>query len=563
MKKLKKIPIGVDNFKEIIEGDYYYIDKTEMIKEVLDLGNKATLITRPRRFGKTLNMSMLKYFFEDATETNGVKDYYRYLFNDLKISQDSSMHEQGRYPVIALSFKECKRNTWENTYEALISTIQDELDRHDYVLESHNVKLRDKKLFERLLDGEATSTEYIKSLLLLSKMLKQYHNQPCIILLDEYDVPLQNAHVEDFYNEAIDFIRNFFSATFKQNDYMKFAIITGCLRISRESIFTGWNNVKVQSIVGEKYLNSFGITVDEKEKLLEDYDLINEESLIQEWYDGYNFNGVEIYNPWDLLNYVDDKQANIKAKPKSYWINTSSNDILQELLENGTDNIKHAIEELVQGKEVQKRISESLNYNSLQVEDVWSILLFTGYLTGSKENDVYILRIPNNSIKQCYIDQIKDYIEREFKHRFADELEKCLIEDNGEQVENLLNDFMNSTLSYYDNLEAFYHGLVTGICSNFPHYKAESNKEAGTGRADIILRPAINEMLPGIILEFKWKKEDTELENSAQEAYNQIDDRQYYRIFGISTKKVIRKFGIAFSGKTCKVIWKNVDHQES
>ncbi len=563
---MKKIPIGVDNFKKIIDGDYYYVDKTLMIKEVLEAGSDASLITRPRRFGKSLNMSMLKYFFEDSHELNGEEDSYGYLFDDLNISKETCIDEQGKYPVIALTFKSCKTNTWERTYSKIIREITNEFKRHKYILKDSNLDQDDIDTFNAIIKGQANIDDYEDSLLLLSKMLKIHHKQPCIILLDEYDVPLQNSHIEDFYDDAIEFVRNLFTATFKQNDYMNFGVITGCLRVSKESIFTGWNNVDVQTVVGDLYLSSFGITVTEKDSLLQEYDMKDEDDLIKQWYDGYNFSGIEIYNPWDLLSYVRNKKMNPDRTPQSYWIGTSSNDILNELLVTKSDAIKKGIKLLIAGEEIEHKISESLTYKNLQSEsdNIWSILLFTGYLTGvlyDKDNKVYKLRIPNKSIKQCYIEQIDSYNKSQIKPGIARNLEQYLIKNKAKAINELLNEYLNSTLSYYDDIEAYYHGLLTALCSEFPSYKVESNKEAGTGRADIVLTPIDDDTLPGIILELKYKKTETNLQNIAQKAYDQINDKKYFRTFGLYNKKIVRKYGIAFSKKTCKVANKKSENK--
>ncbi len=566
MDKLRKLPIGIDNFQKLITSNYYYVDKTMMINEILEAGSEVTLITRPRRFGKTLNMSMLKYFFEDTTQLEDEEDSYAYLFDNLKISAQSCMKEQGGYPVIDLTFKECKLGTWEKTFYKIKEVIQNEYERHEYVLENSNLSSRQKKMFVDVLDDNCDELAYTSAIVNLSKILSQHYKKSCIILLDEYDVPLQNAHVEGFYDRAIEFIRSLFSSTFKQNRYMKFGVITGCLRIGKESIFTGWNNVDVQTVIGDLYLSDFGITVAEKDKLLREYNLQYEDELIKKWYDGYNFGGVEIYNPWDLLNYVRNKKINSARTPQSYWIGTSGNDILQELLETKNSETQKSIKLLIADEEIDKKISESLTYGYLksEPENVWSILLFTGYLTGrlDVEKNLYKLRIPNKSIRQCYIEQIENYNNRQLKPDFADKLEQHLVKGEGEKVSELLNEYLNSTLSYYDDLEAFYHGLVTGICSAFPHYKAESNKEAGTGRADIILRPIEDDTLPGIILEFKWKKSDAHLDVSAQEGFNQIKNNEYCKAFGINVDNV-RKYGIAFSGKKCSVAWKKATNKKN
>lgn len=321
------------------------------------------------------------------------------------------------------------------------------------------------------------------------------------------------------------------------------------------------NDINVSALDTSIFVESFGITIEEKNKLLEYYSLQAEDNIIKEWYDGYNFNGIEIYNPWDLLNYIRDKKDNASSEPKSYWIGTSGNDVLKEMLEDKNNEIQNSIKLLIQGKEIKKSINEQLTYGYLKAElqNIWSLLLFTGYLTGTKDKntELYKLRIPNKSIKKCYISQIEEYNKHQMKPTFASELKKHMINNDGDKLEELLNEYLNSVISYYDDIEAFYHGLITGLCSNILDYEEDSNKEAGKGRADIILHPSEDYTLPGIILEFKWIKNPVSLENSAKKALEQIDKKQYYKAFGVSVKN-IRKFGIAFSGKKCKVAYEKI-----
>ncbi len=542
---MKTLPIGIDNFKELIENNYYYIDKTRMIEHLLTNPKKVTLITRPRRFGKTLNMSMMKYFFDIQDNNN------KELFKDTYIYKTKFMQEQGKYSVINLTFKDCKGDTWQEVKEMMVDTILDELSQHEYLLQSDTVGIRDRLTYERLITNQATDTEILKSILLLSKLLQKQHNTKCIILLDEYDVPIESARHGNFYEEAIGFISKFLSITFKQNEYMHLGLITGCLRIGKESIFTGWNNLKVETILNKTYARDFGITMTEMNTLLKDYnmqdytdtvrawyngynfgdvdiynpwDLVNfiddklsdkhaepksywintSSDTVRAWYNGYNFGDVDIYNPWDLVNFIDDKLSDKHAEPKSYWINTSSNDIIHDLLKYSDSETKMELEELLKGGTIIKSIDESCNYKDYDLNSLWSILLFTGYLTGKQtekdqyklripnksirecfakqitrfnydlnslwsillftgyltgkqtEKDQYKLRIPNKSIRECFAKQITRFNECKFKEHYADVLQKALIDGDTVTVEHSLNEYMNESLSQHDTKENGY-----------------------------------------------------------------------------------------------------------
>lgn len=448
---MKTLPIGIDNFKELIENNYYYIDKTRMIEHLLTNPKKVTLITRPRRFGKTLNMSMMKYFFDIQDNNN------KELFKDTYIYKTKFMQEQGKYSVINLTFKDCKGDTWQEVKEMMVDTILDELSQHEYLLQSDTVGIRDRLTYERLITNQATDTEILKSILLLSKLLQKQHNTKCIILLDEYDVPIESARHGNFYEEAIGFISKFLSITFKQNEYMHLGLITGCLRIGKESIFTGWNNLKVETILNKTYARDFGITMTEMNTLLKDYNMQDYTDTVRAWYNGYNFGDVDIYNPWDLVNFIDDKLSDKHAEPKSYWINTSSNDIIHDLLKYSDSETKMELEELLKGGTIIKSIDESCNYKDYDLNSLWSILLFTGYLTGKQtEKDQYKLRIPNKSIRECFAKQITRFNECKFKEHYADVLQKALIDGDTVTVEHSLNEYMNESLSQHDTKENGY-----------------------------------------------------------------------------------------------------------
>ena len=544
---MKTLPIGIDNFKELIENNYYYIDKTRMIEHLLTNPKKVTLITRPRRFGKTLNMSMIKYFFEIQSDN-------KELFKDTYIYKTKFMEQQGTFPVIDLTFKDCKGDSWQEVKEMLIETITDELSRYEYLLKIDDIRTKDKLTFERLITNQASDTEIVKSVLMLSRLLQDYYQTKCIILLDEYDVPIESARHGNFYNEAIGFISKLLSITFKQNEYMHLGLITGCLRIGKESIFTGWNNLKVETILNKTYARDFGITMVEMGELLTYYNMKDNMDTVRAWYNGYNFGDIDIYNPWDLVNFIDDKLLDKNADPKSYWVNTSSNDIIHDLLKYSDSETKMELEELLKGGTITKSIDDSCSYKDYDLSSLWSILLFTGYLTGKQvEKDQYKLRIPNKSIRECFVKQITRFNECKFKEHYADVLQKALINGDTITVEHSLNEYMNESLSQHDTKENGYHLFLSGVCSNLVDYKVVSNREAGRGRSDIILVPAHNQLLPGIIFELKYASSESYLDSKAESAYKQIEEKEYQRYFGVYTERPIVKYGIAFCGKICKV----------
>ncbi len=545
---MKKLPIGIANFKDIIEEGYYYVDKTQVIERLLKEGPASVIFTRPRRFGKTLTLNMLKCFFEDTEQLNIPSR--QHLFHGLYIQASEYFKEQGRYPVIYLSFKDCRPDTWEECLENLKEVVQNEYERHAYAFEDN------KGEYDGIKNDTITLTKWQSSLSNLAKHLKSYHQQKCIIIIDEYDVPLREAHINGFYNQAIKFIKNLFSRALKDNtENVKMSIISGCLRISKESMFTGWNNAVLYTITGSGYTDIFGLTDAEVQEMLKYYDMIKEYNTVREWYNGYTFNKTQIYNTWEVLNFIQAKINDSTYQPCSYWVNT----IIQDVLDLNDNQVREDLEKLLQNETITKPITDYLNYGNLkkEKENLWSILLHSGYLTTvSKQlNGEYELKIPNRSIRQCFIEEINLYFKQVVEKSLAEQMDKCFIENDAQSLNYVLNLFLQSTLSYYDDLESFYHGLVVGLCGGLNHkYNIQSNKEKGDGRADLVLSSK-QEFNTVIILEFKFEDNPNNLAKKAQEALKQIDDKNYGALPLLQGAKP-QKFGIAFNKKQCVVVGK-------
>ena len=551
MNTIKRVPVGITDFKKIIEQNYYYVDKTKLIEDILKEGNDATLITRPRRFGKSLNMDMLKVFFEDKRDRFANPISTQHLFNNLYISNTEYMAEQGKYPVINLTFKKCNGLSWEHILDCIKIEIQKEFKRHKYAfsvdMETYNAYIHDKGL--NLANWE-------NSLEVLTEILSEYHNNNCIIILDEYDVPLRDAYTCNEFEVAINFFRNFFQA-FKGNYNLQYAVVAGCLRISKESIFTGWNNARVCNINGNSLLSYFGLTNKEVKDLLGYYDLQGYYEEIKEWYNGYNFNGIEIYNPWEVMSYVQDRRLNMETSPKTYWANTSSNEILKELMTLQNEDVRYNIDLLLKGYSIRKTITENVTYNLLEnnKQNLWSILYYSGYLTGKLVKDnKYSLRIPNKSVRVCYEMELLSYITERLDDNFVTRLDRCFINNDAVGLEKELNLFTQSKLTNYDTVESFYHGFIIcllGVLDN--RYDIKSNLDIGDGRADVVMNSTRQGNL-SVILELKYSSSITEtaLRNKAEEGYNQIINKKYDIFQSLANTKVHR-FGIAFHKKNCAV----------
>ena len=555
----KALPIGISDFKSFKDKGYYYVDKTLMIKDILDDKALVTLFTRPRRFGKTLNLSMIKYFFEKTNEDNS------YLFEDLNIWKSGEKYKeyQGKYPVINLDFKSVEGLSWKEAYKKARVMVTNEYIRHEYLLSSDILSEDEKDLYNRLksLNIEADETEYIYSIKNLCVYLERYYEQKPIILIDEYDVPLQRAYINDYYKEAINFFRGLLQDALKTNNSLEFAVMTGCLRISKESIFTGLNNLKINSILDTQYSEHFGFTQEEIDEIIKYYELEEKREEIKEWYDGYQFGSKDIYNPWSILYYIDQARVNKNRFPEAYWVNTSGNDIVKKLIKNADEITKDEIEILINGGTIEKALSSNITYNELDenIENIWSMLFFTGYLTYTKERreegDVisyYSLKIPNQELMYVYKVIIKEWFTVKVKEKDFSELYKGLIEGNEEEITDELSEFLLENISFYDVNESFYHGVLTGVLSRISKYKIYSNLESGRGRSDIILAPKRLKQV-AIIIEIKVAKTEGELETKCDEALRQIENKKYDTYLRKENLKNIIKYGIAFYGKICLV----------
>lgn len=555
----KRIPIGYEDFKQLIDSGFYYVDKSMLIYELLHSGGQNNLITRPRRFGKTLNFSMLKYFF-DINEKNNA-----YLFDGLKISEhyeELDMYRNTR-PVITLSLKCAKQGNYREALRGLKYEIQRQFINNKFILDSGKLADEYKDEYKKILSMDEDAV-WSNSIQLLSICLKQYYGTKTIILIDEYDVPLEDAYFSGYYDEMVRFIRSLFESALKTNSALEFSVITGCLRISKESIFTGLNNLAVNSILSNKYSESFGFVQSEVDELMEYYNIEEKSQLMKKWYDGYLFGKSEVYNPWSVLNqtkeWFDDKD--ILAMP--WWANTSSNNIIRTLISQADDETKGIIENLIHGGSVETVLKETVTYGDLTEnnENIWSFLLFTGYLkikeivkTGelTGETTIYSLVIPNLEIKSCYTDIIIQYFEIYKKAINKDNLYKALLGRNAQDFAEQITDLLRKTISYYDSTESFYHGLISGLLSGNVYYKVEANRETGDGRSDLVLYQQ-DVAQNAVILEFKVCGKNETADDAAKRALKQINDRDYASKAREDGYKNIIKYGVAFKGKMCYAI---------
>ena len=556
----KALPIGVDNFEEIIQEGYCYIDKTLLIQELLDLKGKVNLFTRPRRFGKTLNMSMLRYFFEDTgdAEKNAGN---RELFRGLKIMEagDAYVQQMGMYPVINLTLKSAKQPVFESAFRKLKDEIADEYKRHRYVLESDEIDADSKAVFQKIADRKGEYDDYSGALKFLSRCLYQATGKKTVVLIDEYDVPLENAYFRGFYGEMVDFIRALFESGLKTNEYLQFAVITGCLRISRESIFTGLNHLNIISVLDKRYSEHFGFTEAEVREMMTYYEVENCFPMMKEWYDGYTFGNTEVYNPWSVINYMYALAADSKAFPRPYWINTSSNDIIKDMIAGADRETKMQIEMLLSGGTIDIPVYEEVTYEDMRGrgENLWNILYFTGYLTKKseyfKESTIYLqARIPNTEVKTIYQNTILGWFKQKIAKQDFRDLYRAMEEGDAEKMGEILNGQLFSTISFYDNAENFYHGFLTGILSQSQDYLVKSNRESGNGRGDICVKsPSLRGR--SFILELKVSEDIDALEADAEKALQQIYDKKYMDELRTEGYKKIDCYGISFYRKDCEV----------
>lgn len=551
----KPLPIGVDNFKDLIINSYYYVDKTLLIKDIIDNKAKVNLFTRPRRFGKTLNISMIKHFFEANKEENS------YLFKDLKIMAEGDKYtsQMGQYPVINLSLKSAKQPTFELAYECLLNEIIDEFKRHDYILNSDKLSY-EKDAYINIINKKENKGKVVTSIKFLSQCLEKYHNKKVIILIDEYDVPLENSFFRGFYDEMIDFIRSLFESALKTNDCLEFAALTGCLRISKESIFTGLNNLDIISILNKYYDEYFGFKPEEVNNMLKDYNLEEKEDVVKEWYNGYIFGDAEVYNPWSVVKYVKDLYIDKDAFPISYWANTSSNSIVKSLIEKADDDTKAEIEELIAGKIIEKPIHEDITYGDIDssMDNLWNFLFFTGYLKKAwvkmnEDNEIVVgLTIPNEEIRIIYKNTILNWFDTNVKSRDLTKMYDAMLIGDTEAFENELVELLTESISFYDAYENFYHGFLLGTLVNMKRYIIKSNRESGKGRSDIVIRYP-NRRGAAVILELKVAKNIRELEKKCDEALKQIEDKEYDKPLLEEGYTNILKYGITFYKKDCMI----------
>ena len=555
--KKKKLPLGIENFEDLIRNDFYYIDKTGLIRDILKQPAKVTLFTRPRRFGKSLNMSMLEKFFSPESD--------KHIFDGLVITQEKELCEKhmGRYPVISVSLKGINAPSYDTAFKMLVMMINEAAEKVQYLRNSERLSEAEKGFFEELLSRNMDEATAFGSLRLLSRLLYKHHGQPVIVLIDEYDVPLAKAFSNGYYEQMVFLIRNLFEQVLKTNDSLHFAILTGCMRISKESIFTGLNNLSVRSVTDLRYDEYFGFTDAEVQELLNYYGFSNCYDAIKEWYDGYQFGNTDVYCPWDVMNYCDTLLDELNAQPENYWVNTSSNDAVRKFIEecdNGTT--KREIERLIAGETIEKEIYQELTYQDMytSIDHIWSVLFTTGYLTqkGKIEGNRYKLAIPNLEIRSIYTSQIMTLFQENVKKdgqlltQFCD----ALNQGNTSEVENCLNRYLRKTISIRDTFvkkqlkENFYHGILVGILGLKDYWGITSNRETGDGYSDIVVETENSQK--GIILEVKYAH-DGNLEAASQKALKQIEKTNYAQELQDEGIDTILKYGIAFYKKRCKV----------
>ena len=558
-----KLPVGVEDFKEIGQQGFCYIDKTRLIEQLLDSWGKVNLFTRPCRFGKSLNMSMLRYFFEIGTDMT--------LFNGLHIMQRKDLCDEymGRFPVVFLTLKGVDGLTFEKATNKLIKIVALEAERFIFLKNSDKLTDNEKQRYCALVkmqDGKyAMDEDTLESALqTLSELLYRHYGQKVVILVDEYDVPLDKAYQNGYYKEMVSMIRSLFGEALKTNEFLQFAVLTGCLRVSRESIFTGLNNFKIFSITDARFDEQFGFTEDEVGKMLKDYHLEEHMAEMNEWYDGYHFGDADIYCPWDVINRVDDLCDTPEAKPKCYWINSSGNALVKRFVSIANRTTQDEIEHLIAGEPIEKSVRLDLTYDEIDksIDNIWSVLFTTGYLTQSDmtEQGAYKLVIPNKEVRTVYISQIQEW----FKQKIADNTEqmahfwKAIEDGNAEIIEQYLNQTLSNTISVFDTKasemekENSYHTFLAGMLTGNTDWVVKSNVEAGEGFVDIIIKPQNPD--DGIIFELKYSKEASGLDKACERAIKQIRDRRYSEYLKNDGRHNMIFYGIAFYKKRCKVV---------
>ena len=556
MEQRLKLPVGIEFFDEIRTSGYYYIDKTKLIEQLLQNMGKVSLFTRPRRFGKTLNMSMLKCFFEIGADPA--------LFDGLYISDNKGLCNtyMGKYPVIFLSLKGVEGLTFEEAQGMLKTILRTEANRHYYLKTSTNISKENRKLFENMLLGHFE--ELSDSVRLLSQMLSEHYGQKTVILIDEYDVPLDKAFQNGYYREMVSLIRGLLGQALKTNTSLQFAVLTGCLRISKESIFTGLNNFKILSIDDARYDEQFGFTDAEVSDLLEDYDLSGHFAEIKEWYDGYHFGNADIYCPWDVINHVDHLLQEPDVCPQAYWINSSGNDLVKRFVDKADKTTRDEIEQLIAGNAIEKSIRLELTYDEIDnsIDNLWSVLFTTGYLTqvGKAVDGVYRLVIPNKEVREVFVFQIQEWFRQTIVEdaKPMQELCQAFLDGDTEKIQKHLTQILGRMISILDTKardeqkENFYHGLLLGLLRSERDWLIRSNVESGDGFCDILIEPEDPDS--GMVIELKYTATFRELDSACEKAMQQIKDRRYDEALRNDGRENILAYGIAFCKKRCKVV---------
>lgn len=553
----KKLPGGIESFNEMRSRGYYYVDKTRLIADLIDTEEKVILFTRPRRFGKTLTLSMLKSFFEIGTDKS--------IFEGLAVRQDAELCENhmGKYPVISISLKDVEGETFEVANSALNQTIQKEARYHQYLLASDKLSTIDKHPFEQLFENNCDKMVMVRALQIMSELLEKHYEQKVILLIDEYDVPLNKAYQNGYYKQMVGLIRAMLGAVLKTNDSLFFAVLTGCMRVSKESIFTGLNNMMVNSISDTDFDEYFGFTDQEVSDMLSYYGLEQFHGKIRDWYDGYRFGEQDVYCPWDVLKYCKALCKSTSAKPKSYWINSSGNDIIRQLIEKSDTRVmRQEIGYLIEGGEVTKVLNENLTYNEIDedIDNIWSLLYMTGYLTATEylDENQYRLRIPNYEVKQIYTQQVLKWFRNKVRAKTNQltELYDAFENVDTNAITNYLNNQLQYTISFYDANEAFFHGFLVALLNTCANWLVISNRESGNGRSDITV--TCEERMLGFVIEVKNVKNENELETACETAIRQIKDKDYAASLRSAAIKAIWGYGIAFCGKKCMVVAKQM-----
>lgn len=558
-----KLPVGIEDFKEIRQEEFYYIDKTKLLEQLLEKWGKVNLFTRPRRFGKTLNMSMLRYFFEIGTDES--------LFDGLYIKNNKKICEEymGKFPVIFISLKNVEGLDFETALYRFVEIIGREAERFYFLLHSEKLTVNEKERYKTLirLDNGRYSMDVnilASALRLLSELLYKHYGKKTIIIIDEYDVPLDKAFQNGYYREMVSLIRAMFGDALKTNDFLQFAVLTGCLRVSKESIFTGLNNFKVLSIADTRFDEQFGFTDEEVQTLLESYGLLEHISETKEWYDGYHFGDADVYCPWDIINHVDRLCGEPDAKPQSYWINTSGNGLVKRFIGKANKTTRDEIERLVSGETIEKQVSLELTYDEIDttIDNLWSVLFTTGYLTqtGMTGSGAYKLVIPNKEVREVYKLQIQEWFKRTVMSNTEQLKNFWKAFDGGDTkaVENYLNRTLSNSISVFDTKardeekESSYHTILVGLLVGNADWLVKSNVEAGDGFADIIVET--EDFDAGIIIELKYSKTFSGMDKACEKAITQIKEKRYDEYLKNDDRHDIMIYGIAFCKKKCKVI---------